>query len=536
MLNPADSEEGRVATVTVKLCEITATLLMTKIKDEIFERLVDETLVRFYSEFGEYIAELYVDLFHCQTHLASYSVLSRTITYESTKLHIFANLPATSETAKFVESHVVHELDSLRMSLDNFLAICAGRGDCNAGILGNRVERISEERTPVHHEQRDLLERQKKSFPYALVASDSHLGRRDSRKNAFYECLAKTDCQLVILNGDILDYWIATDTKGPSLADVVISEWEKLYSQLQLLQTQGVRTVYVPGNHDYASFLIEGSETLDWCKSLVNRIPLLGNIKRETRNKSLCSVAEIHYPFFLVEAPATNDVLVSHGHYHQWWRRITRAISTVRRDDPEDPFLIAEAQLMGIATATGLKYAPQLRQAFKTLETIGQIQHIQDLAINITAAVAGAFTAAANRFENDPEELSSIVDEAFVIYLGNTSNISHGEQARILAAIRCVAEHATSDNSKELRQCYRRTKAMLKSMGDSANYAIKKTTLGGHSVQIRPFHDFLSTKQLIVGHFHKPRSLGDVHDAGSFCENNETFLQISLTGAVSFPM
>ena len=82
----------------------------------------------------------------------------------------------------------------------------------------------------------------------AIIASDLHLGTKDSQANEFIEFLEKHPTDLLILNGDIIDGWALN--RGAS--------WKKKHTKVisyLLKLSNKTRIIWIRGNHD--EFLTE---------------------------------------------------------------------------------------------------------------------------------------------------------------------------------------------------------------------------------------------------------------------------------------
>ena len=77
----------------------------------------------------------------------------------------------------------------------------------------------------------------------AIIASDLHLGIKDSKADEFIEFLDKHPTDLLILNGDIIDGWaLNRGTKWKKQHTKVISKLLKLSNK--------TRIIWIRGNHD----------------------------------------------------------------------------------------------------------------------------------------------------------------------------------------------------------------------------------------------------------------------------------------------
>lgn len=78
-----------------------------------------------------------------------------------------------------------------------------------------------------------------------IVISDVHLGTKDSKAKEVYRFLKKTTCDLLLLNGDIIDGWQLK--RG--------SKWKKKHTRfirlvLKVTEKYNTKVVYCRGNHD----------------------------------------------------------------------------------------------------------------------------------------------------------------------------------------------------------------------------------------------------------------------------------------------
>ena len=76
-----------------------------------------------------------------------------------------------------------------------------------------------------------------------LVLSDVHLGTYGSRAKELYVYLRSISPKKVILNGDIIDVWLFSNTYWPSSHTLVLK-------QILSWLSEGVEVIYVTGNHD----------------------------------------------------------------------------------------------------------------------------------------------------------------------------------------------------------------------------------------------------------------------------------------------
>ncbi|MBD3786097.1 MAG: UDP-2,3-diacylglucosamine diphosphatase [Sphingomonadales bacterium] len=79
----------------------------------------------------------------------------------------------------------------------------------------------------------------------SLFVSDLHLGARGSRAADFLRFLQETEAETIYLVGDILDIWHIGTVHWSATHDAILAE-------LKTRARDGVRVVYLPGNHDVA--------------------------------------------------------------------------------------------------------------------------------------------------------------------------------------------------------------------------------------------------------------------------------------------
>jgi len=77
----------------------------------------------------------------------------------------------------------------------------------------------------------------------SLFVSDLHLGARGSRAAAFLNFLHETEAETIYLVGDILDVWHIGTVHWSETHDAILTE-------LKNRARDGVRVIYLPGNHD----------------------------------------------------------------------------------------------------------------------------------------------------------------------------------------------------------------------------------------------------------------------------------------------
>ena len=82
-----------------------------------------------------------------------------------------------------------------------------------------------------------------------IILSDIHLGKKSSSADMLFEFLQHARCDTLILNGDIIDGWhliSKSHRKFPEMQKRVID-------LLNARIADGMKIIYIPGNHDGAS-------------------------------------------------------------------------------------------------------------------------------------------------------------------------------------------------------------------------------------------------------------------------------------------
>ena len=85
-----------------------------------------------------------------------------------------------------------------------------------------------------------------RTFYKTIVLSDIHMGSEFSRTEEVTKFLKRVNCDRLILNGDIIDFW---QLKKPGHG------WKKEYTDffkvlMKMMEKQGTEIIYVVGNHD----------------------------------------------------------------------------------------------------------------------------------------------------------------------------------------------------------------------------------------------------------------------------------------------
>lgn len=99
----------------------------------------------------------------------------------------------------------------------------------------------------------------------SIWISDVHLGFKDCKTEFLLDFLETTDCEQIYLVGDLIDFWSLRKGGRWSM------EHGRVLKALLAKVKDGMRVVYVPGNHDevvrdYLGLLVGGVEILPECE------------------------------------------------------------------------------------------------------------------------------------------------------------------------------------------------------------------------------------------------------------------------------
>ena len=485
---------------------------------EDIDALSDLLLKTYYAEFGSKLAAFFVDLL-INPEKSSDLVFNEIIWNEKCLLPTFDSLLPDSITGLTLEHQIRPRLERLNVSVADFESICAERSEKSQLFLQPFVKEEIARRARILNNDPDPATVQSERMIICRAASDVHLGRGNSRESEFYEWLGNANCQDVVLNGDILDFWISPQRSGPEIADIILAAWEILYKQLEKLKNErGITFHYLPGNHDYPVFLLEACERIPWCSELVYRVPLLTSIWNATREMPLTRVVQMHYPFFSLDIEGAAPVLFTHGHYTKsYWKLLNHH---------EQPDVIT-----GIAIAMSLEYAAGLRRILRLADNIAAVRKIQEVSIKITSAIARAHAAAFAHVTQRQGNLVALVNHAFAIYCGGTPLLTRQERVLVLQALGSLSTIANPQAYANLRRRHQDTRVLLTYRSNANNITLRDAT---SEPELRTFGSFLITEQLVVGHDHIPRSEKPIHDIGGFVEDISTSMIVRRNGEIEF--
>lgn len=79
-----------------------------------------------------------------------------------------------------------------------------------------------------------------------VILSDIHFGKKSSSADMLYEFLQRTQCDTLILNGDIIDGWHLTGKHHRKFPEMQKRVMDLLNARIK----DGMKVIYIPGNHD----------------------------------------------------------------------------------------------------------------------------------------------------------------------------------------------------------------------------------------------------------------------------------------------
>lgn len=358
------------------------------------------------------------------------------------------------------------------------------------------------------------------------VASDVHLGLQVSKQEEFYQWLEnRKSGEKVILLGDILDCWIFNrDEKQADVAEWVLASWERLWPALKTLQEKGVEVHYIPGNHDAFMLFIEAGDSLPWSKGVLERSDTLLQIRNATASCRLTEVVSMHYPFFCLE---NQEILFTHGHFDSWFWRLISGIP--KEALGEMSFLATAAVAFGHNHSRSWRVVNNVKDGL--MDWFSMVHGIEDMSLTITNAILAAYEGAQAMVSANPDKLLDVMDLAMALYFDQKRPQSREEFQKIRRALLAVPRLQSRVPAGELDKILDSTREMIRGASDAQNITLPVRRTGSDiEPELTPFGNFLSARQLVVGHHHKPRSEGVVHDVGGFVHPWATYFSIEQNG------
>jgi UDP-2,3-diacylglucosamine pyrophosphatase LpxH len=367
---------------------------------------------------------------------------------------------------------------------------------------------------------------QKKETPApvltVVVCSDVHLGTEQANDSAFYQWLdSQHDVQVVLL-GDILDLWIyGEDLNDTGLVNIVSAQWLDLNHHHVKAKKRGCDIHNVPGNHDAFIYYIEAAESEPWVATVLNRIPILRSIRRTIKKAELLSVAQIHYPFYRLNI-ANKTLLLTHGHYSDWFWRMQSGL--------DDVCLDMGALLLTATVSIAHNHARQFRRINNVKDWLQVTHLIEYTAISITNAVLRAYNGARELLSGKEDKLIEIIDHATALYFTGQAQVSAVEELNLRRALLHMVTHQRKYNS-HLERVREEHESFLKRALRTSNVDME-VGLNGVEITHTLLKEYAEFDTLIFGHFHIARDTEGVHDSGSFVNPNVTSLKIDSDGRV----
>lgn len=392
----------------------------------------------------------------------------------------------------------------------------------------NEYERFRRRALDVERDSKAAQEQLKPTI-VAAVGSDVHLGTTHAAQNQFFEWLdQRTSGEEVVLLGDILDLYLYTNRNQTiSLVDRVEAQWETLWTHLDRVAQRGVVLHYVPGNHDFFTFLVEAYDHVEWARIVVDRVPELLELHEKTSQYRLSTVVTLHYPFFEL-TPGNARVLLTHGHYARWGWRLAAGI-------PEGCAAPLGTFLTSLAVALAHKHAVPLRRLNNEKDWLFRAAGIEDAGIAVTNAILVAYEGAEELARTSQEKFAAVLDKAVALHFGQNPRMSKAEKYKILDSL--LALHHSQGMLKgedSLSGIWTNSIDMLSKYPDDESVTLHQQP--GTPVSRRPFKSFLTPDKLVVGHYHVPRQGESVYDVGGFVGDITTWLAIQNDGTIARPI
>lgn len=86
----------------------------------------------------------------------------------------------------------------------------------------------------------------KRLYYPAVVISDAHLGKKYCQPDMLFEFLDNIECDMLFLNGDIIDGWALEGRKQKAFPEMQ----RRVLDAINSKRANGTKVVYIPGNHD----------------------------------------------------------------------------------------------------------------------------------------------------------------------------------------------------------------------------------------------------------------------------------------------
>jgi predicted phosphodiesterase len=358
-----------------------------------------------------------------------------------------------------------------------------------------------------------------------FIVSDVHLGSLLAKTGEFQNFLSlPKDGDVLILLGDILDFWISTDTDEEHV-DTFVKYWCVLHDWLTELSKNGVKIFYVPGNHDSIVFYLECarleqparprwiSELREWCGTY-------SRLLNETNKCRLADVCEIYYPFLRQDI---NGIffLFTHGHFTEsYWKLMGQAFGTNVKE-------VFWPLLKGLANCLSHRYAREIRKTYLELypdpDEIPLAKTTQDLGYCILAHEL--LESRGTVFHKD--------GPARQVEFGDVASLGQN-LAKRLTDFKSVQTEECLKHGHEIMKDWQTefpVENLMNDIGLMIDQAeLQSYRLGGTPVlETSPIKSFQGFNRLMYGHFHMPRYTPFVVDTGGMVEQGKLKLATYVT-------
>lgn len=253
-----------------------------------------------------------------------------------------------------------------------------------------------------------------------IVLSDLHLGTAESKAEEVLNFLKHTRCEVLILNGDIIDGWALKRR----------NTWAKPHTAvvrrlLKISQKQDIKVVYLRGNHDdfLKNYLPLSLDRIELCEEYIHQNPKKGNYL--VVHGDCFDAVTTHSPFIAVLGDIGYQTLLKINRWYNQWRA----------------FRGKEYYSLSKAIKAKVKSAVSHISNFE--------DHLKDLAAarGCTGIICGHIHTPEDKFIGNVhylnsgdwvESMTAIVED----YEGNFEVISYAEFGRRLSEIRSGATKA----------------------------------------------------------------------------------------------
>jgi hypothetical protein len=269
-------------------------------------------------------------------------------------------------------------------------------------------------------------------------------------------------------------------------------------------------------------FTLETEKHFDWSGTVLRHSTTLRGIKDAVSDYPLVSTADIIYPFLKLKY-GTNELLLTHGHAHEWLWHLTDGSPELQ--DLEKHFLLT------ISSVLAHRYGRQLRHVFNIEDAVfAWVRRVQDVAIEITNQHLQAFKIAELRTLHGKRIFADELAEVFRDLCESTA-ADNAQKLVHQRALNKLKQYREVSDLKEVRQAIQ---TLLSTSVNASNYCFKDSA-GLVSLVPTPFSELAVFKDFACGHFHAPRDEPPNYDSGCFFDQTRSCLQVNEDGAIVRP-